>query len=304
MRGSVDKLGGETETTPGVLEPEQGYVGRRSPSVPKREAATGEEAQRLSCPEPRGLYPRHPSPGSGLCRRRTVTSPALPRGTASPGSGGWGLPWKGSLAARPGTRFQLQRLSEIDTDSRGRHDGLRAAPQRGQAPPPAPPPATPEPPARGPTGRRRRSSTRCRTFGFQPPCPRQPGSARPFKGSFPELKVSGEEAPASSALSLAFDNRSQSPLATIRLASERESRQVATLGAARRNAGICSPGTQGLLAVAPAALSYRELTPPPGSRWTPVSQRRLCSSSKIAEDSEPGKNYGLKCSRTGVGLLL
>lgn len=187
---------------------------RRTPSVPKREAARGEEARRLRCPEPRGLYPRHPSPGSRLCRRRrrTVTSPALPRDTASPGSGGWGCaPWKGSSAATPGTRFQLQRLSGTDTDPRGRHDGLRVAPQRGQAPPPAPPPATPEPPARGPTGRRRRSPTRCRTFGFQLHCPRQPGSARPLKGSFSELKVSDEEAPASSALSLAFDNRSQSP---------------------------------------------------------------------------------------------
>lgn len=40
---------------------------------------------------------------------------------------------------------------------------------------------------------------------------RQPGSARPFKGSFSDHKVSDEEAPASSVLSLVFNNRSPSP---------------------------------------------------------------------------------------------
>lgn len=117
------------------------------------------------------------------------------------------VPLKGFSAAGPGTRFQLRRLSGTDTDPRGRHDGLRAAPQRGQAPPPVPPPATPESPERGPIGPRRRSPTHCHTFGFQPHCLRQPGSARPFKGSFPELKVSDEETPAPSALLLVFDKQ-------------------------------------------------------------------------------------------------
>lgn len=117
------------------------------------------------------------------------------------------MPRKGSSAAGPGTRFQLRRLSGIDTDPRSRHNGLRAAPQRGQAPPPDPPPVTPEFPVRGPIGHRCESPTHSGTFGFQPNCLRQPGSARPFKGSFSELKVSDEEAPAPSALSLVFDNQ-------------------------------------------------------------------------------------------------
>lgn len=121
------------------------------------------------------------------------------------------VPLKGFSAAGPGTRFQLRRLSGLDTDPRGRHDGLRAAPQRGQAPPPVPPPATPESPERGPIGHRRRSPTHSHTFGFQPHCQLQPGSARPFKGSSSELKVSDKEAPAPSALLLAFDNQRVPP---------------------------------------------------------------------------------------------
>lgn len=65
------------------------------------------------------------------------------------------VPRKGPLAAGPCNRLQVRRLSGMDTDPRGRHDGLRAAPQRGQAPPPGPPPAAPEHPARSLTGGRR-----------------------------------------------------------------------------------------------------------------------------------------------------
>lgn len=73
-----------------VSQSQQGYEGRRTSAVRNREAATGEEARRLSCPEPRGLYQRHPSSGPGLCRRRrrAVICPALPRNPASPASGG------------------------------------------------------------------------------------------------------------------------------------------------------------------------------------------------------------------------
>lgn len=215
------------------------------------------------------------------------------------------VPLKGFSAAGHGTRFQPRRLSGLDTDPRGRHDGLRAAPQRGQAPPPVPPPATPESPERGPIGHRRRCPTHSHTFGFQPHCLLQPGSARPFKGSFSELKVSDKEAPAPSALLLAFDNQ-RVPLTTIQLANKRESRQLAPVGAASRNAGTCSPGAHRLLAEAQASSShsYRELAPPPESRWSPVSRRLHCSRSKTAGDSETGENYGLEFPRTGVGLLL
>lgn len=89
-----------------------------------------------------------------LCRRTRLLQPVVVCAA------------KGSSAAGPDTGFQLRRLSGIDTNPRGRHDGLRAAPQRGQAPPPVPPPATPESPERSPIGHRCRSPTRCRTFGF------------------------------------------------------------------------------------------------------------------------------------------
>lgn len=87
-----------------------------------------------------------PSPGPGRCRRRrrrqAVTSSELRQGTQPPPSERGPGQRKDASAAGPGNRLRLQRCSGTNTDPRDRHDGLRAAPQRGQAPPLAPPPAT------------------------------------------------------------------------------------------------------------------------------------------------------------------
>lgn len=60
---------GETEATPSVPEPGQGCKGRRTLAAPKA-ATGGRRPGRLSCPEPRGLCPRHPLP-----RPRTLPPP-------------------------------------------------------------------------------------------------------------------------------------------------------------------------------------------------------------------------------------
>lgn len=122
--------------------------------------------------------------------------------------------------------------------------------------PPTPPPTTPEHPARGRPGRRRRCPTCRSTFGVSPHCPRQAGSARPLKDRFSELKVSDEEAPASSALSLVFLRLESVPLTAVQLASEDERGQLIVFGAAAVHVGTCGPGAHGLLAEAPASSSY------------------------------------------------
>lgn len=109
----------------------------------RRETAEGGGGPAASAaPSPGVSAQDTPSPGSGRCRRQAVTSPELRRGAQPPPAGSGRGQRRGSSAARPGNRLRLQRWSETDTDPRGRHDGLRAAPQRGQAPPLAPPPAT------------------------------------------------------------------------------------------------------------------------------------------------------------------
>lgn len=84
-----------------------------------------------------------PSSGPRRCRhRQAVTSLEICRGVQPPSAGvGRGQQGRSSVAG-PGNRLRLQHRSGTSPDPRGRHDGLRAAPQRGQAPPPAPPPAT------------------------------------------------------------------------------------------------------------------------------------------------------------------
>lgn len=110
----------------------------------KREAAEGGGGPAASAAPSPGVSARDtPSPGPGRRRRRqAVTSLELRRRTQPPPAGRGRGQRRGSSAARPGTRLRLQRCSGTNTDPRDRHDGLRAAPQRGQAPPLVPPPAT------------------------------------------------------------------------------------------------------------------------------------------------------------------
>lgn len=134
------------ETTPSVPEPQWCCKGRKTLVTPKEEGGCrGRRPGRLSCPEPWGLCRDTPSPGPGRChhhRRQAVTFPELRRGTKTALAGRGRGQRKGFSAAGPGNRLRLQRCSGTDTNPRGRHDGLGAAPQRGQAPPSAPPPAT------------------------------------------------------------------------------------------------------------------------------------------------------------------
>lgn len=137
---------GETETTPSVPEPGQGCTGRRTLAAREggRRAERGGPAA-SAAPSPGVSARDNLSPGSGRCysrRRQAVTSPELRRETQPPPVGGGRGQWRGSSAAGPGNRLRLQRCSGTDTDPRGRHDGLGAAPQRGQTPPLTPPPAT------------------------------------------------------------------------------------------------------------------------------------------------------------------
>lgn len=110
----------------------------------KREAVEGGGGPAASAAPSPGVSARDtPSPGPGRRRRRrAVTSLELRRRTQPPPAGRGRGQRRGSSAARPGNRLRLQRCSGTNTDPRDRHDGLRAAPQRGQAPPLAPPPAT------------------------------------------------------------------------------------------------------------------------------------------------------------------
>jgi hypothetical protein len=112
-------------------------------SRPRRRPPGGGGPAASAAPSPGVSAPDTPSPGPGRChrRRRAVTSPSSVKGPAAPAGKGRGQR-RSSSAAGPGNRFRLQRCSGIDTEPRSRHDGLRAASQRGQAPPPIPPPAT------------------------------------------------------------------------------------------------------------------------------------------------------------------
>lgn len=124
-----------------------GLYGTKDPRGPEggRRAEGGGGPAASAAPSPRVSARDTPSPGSRRChsrRRQAVTSPELRRGTQPPPAGGSRGQRRGSSAAGPGNRLRLQRCSGTDTDPRGRHDGLEAALQRGQAPPLTPPPAT------------------------------------------------------------------------------------------------------------------------------------------------------------------
>eukprot|EP00071_Canis_lupus_P046089 XP_022279646.1 serine/arginine repetitive matrix protein 3-like [Canis lupus familiaris] len=153
LRASLLRASG-TQRPPPVSRSRGRAVREEGPWRPgRREAGGGGGGPAASAAPSPGVSARDtPSPGSGRWhrrrrrrrrrRRQAVTSPELRRGTQPPPAGGGRGQRRGSSAAGPGNRLRLQRCSGTDTDPRGRHDGLGAAPQRGQAPPPTPPPAT------------------------------------------------------------------------------------------------------------------------------------------------------------------
>lgn len=147
------------------------------------EAAKGGGGPAASAAPSPGVSARDtPSPGPGRCRsRRAVTSPELRRGAQPPPAGRGRGRRRCSSAAGPGNRLELRRCSGTDTDPRGRHDGLRAAPQRGQAPPPAPPPAASGARLAGTGTLLAPFSRRRRTFRPCSPCPPEPAPAQPLK---------------------------------------------------------------------------------------------------------------------------
>lgn len=165
-------------------------------SRPRRrvEDRTGRRPGRLSCPEPGGggslsETPASPAPERGYGRRcQAVTSPGLRRKTRPPRpSRGRGQRKAGSSAAGPRNRFRLRRCSGTVTDPRGRHDGLLAAPQRGQAPPrPRPPMTSGARLAWGPGPSRHRFRRHCGVFRLWSPCPPRSGPVRPVKCGSPE----------------------------------------------------------------------------------------------------------------------
>lgn len=131
---------------PPVSQSGAGLYRTKDPRDPEggRRAEGGGGPAASAAPSP-GVSARDtPSPGSGRCysrRRQAVTFPELRRGTPPPPAGGGRGQRRGSSAAGPRNRLRLQRCSGTATDPRDRHDGLEAAPQRGQAPPLTPPPA-------------------------------------------------------------------------------------------------------------------------------------------------------------------
>lgn len=96
-------------------------------------------------PSPGGLSETPPPPASedvfAAAARQSLPPSSAAEPTPTPSDEGHGQR-RGFSAAGPRNRLRLQRRSGTDTNPCGRHDGLRATPQRGQAPPPAPPPAT------------------------------------------------------------------------------------------------------------------------------------------------------------------
>lgn len=160
-RGTGGLLGGVAPSTPQETGCPRSGGNRDHPQCPRvgaglyrtkdprgpeggRRAEGGGGPAASAAPSP-GVSARDtPSPGSGRCysrRRQAVTFPELRRGTPPPPAGGGRGQRRGSSAAGPRNRLRLQRCSGTATDPRGRHDGLEAAPQRGQAPPLTPPPA-------------------------------------------------------------------------------------------------------------------------------------------------------------------
>lgn len=187
-------LGKET-TTPGSQSRDGADKGRRALAAPKAgRGQNGEEARPPQLPRAWGggalsETPASPAPERGYGRRcQAVTSPGLRRKTRPPRpSRGRGQRKAGSSAAGPRNRFRLRRCSGTVTDPRGRHDGLLAAPQRGQAPPrPRPPMTSGARLAWGPGPSRHRFRRHCGVFRLWSPCPPRSGPVRPVKCGSPE----------------------------------------------------------------------------------------------------------------------